>query len=45
MLLQSVSDDESNIVWGDAGVGNFFINRKALRRRGFSDVLYNWDCH
>jgi len=25
-------------------VGNFFINREALKRRDFSRVLYNWDC-
>ena len=32
------------ICWGDLGVGNFFINREALKRRDFSRVLYNWDC-
>ncbi|SFG68370.1 YwqG family protein [Prevotella sp. KH2C16] len=45
LLLQLVSDDEDNILWGDAGDGNFFINREALLRRDFSDVLYNWDCY
>lgn len=32
------------VCWGDCGVGNFFINREALKRRDFSRVLYNWDC-
>lgn len=32
------------ILWGDSGVGNFFINREALRRRDFSRVAYTWDC-
>ncbi|MCI9243504.1 MAG: DUF1963 domain-containing protein [Lawsonibacter sp.] len=32
------------VLWGDYGVGNFFINRDALKRRDFSKVLYNWDC-
>lgn len=32
------------VIWGDCGVGNFFINRKDLENRDFSKVLYNWDC-
>ncbi len=32
------------VLWGDCGVGNFFINREALRRRDFSNVGYSWDC-
>ena len=32
------------ILWGDCGVGNFFINAEDLKRRDFSKVLYNWDC-
>ena len=32
------------VLWGDCGVGNFFINREALKRRDFSRVAYNWDC-
>lgn len=33
------------IIWGDAGVGNFFINEQALKNKDFSKVLYNWDCY
>lgn len=32
------------VIWGDCGVGNFFITRKDLENRDFSKVLYNWDC-
>ena len=44
MLLQidSVGDD---ILWGDCGVGNFFITAEELNNKDFSKVLYNWDCH
>lgn len=37
-------DDEDYILWGDAGVANFFINQKDLEKRDFSKILYNWDC-
>lgn len=42
LLLQLDSDDQ--MMWGDSGVGNFFIRPEALRRGDFSDVLYTWDC-
>ncbi|MDE6775581.1 MAG: DUF1963 domain-containing protein [Ruminococcus sp.] len=32
------------VLWGDSGVGNFFINTEKLKNLDFSDVLYNWDC-
>ncbi len=32
------------IMWGDAGVCNFFINSDALSERDFSRVMYTWDC-
>ena len=31
------------IMWGDAGVGHFFIDREALKLLDFSDVVYYWD--
>lgn len=43
LLLQI--DTDGNIMWGDSGVGNFFINSKDLKEKNFSDVLYNWDCY
>lgn len=31
-------------MWGDMGVGNFFINMEDLKKCDFSRVLYTWDC-
>lgn len=45
LLLQIDSDDENGIMWGDCGVGNFFIRREDLKKLDFTNVLYNWDCH
>lgn len=42
LLLQI--DSEEEIMWGDCGVGNFFIKSSALKQKNFSDVLYTWDC-
>ncbi|MGM9948821.1 MAG: YwqG family protein [Lysinibacillus sp.] len=44
LLFQLDSDGDHDIMWGDMGVGNFFISKEDLRKRNFSDVLYNWDC-
>lgn len=43
------SDDDLDeydykVMWGDAGVGNFFIKPEKLKALDFSDILYNWDC-
>lgn len=37
-------DKEDVVMWGDSGIGNFFINSEKLKNCDFSDVLYNWDC-
>ena len=48
LLLQIDTDSNENetisILWGDAGIGNFFIKRSTLKKLDFSDVIYNWDC-
>ncbi|BDR58050.1 YwqG family protein [Xylocopilactobacillus apicola] len=44
LLFQLVSDDD-NVMWGDSGVANFFINQEKLQNLDFSDVMYNWDCY
>lgn len=47
LLLQLDSDGDNDsyfLLWGDVGVGNFFITKKALEEKDFSKVLYNWDC-
>ena len=43
LLLQI--DTEGEIMWGDSGVCNFFINKGDLEKKDFSKVLYNWDCY
>lgn len=44
-LDSDMADDRHDLVlWGDCGVGNFFINGEDLLRRDFSRILYNWDC-
>lgn len=32
------------VLWGDCGVGNFFISHEDLKKRDFSKVGYSWDC-
>jgi uncharacterized protein YwqG len=44
LLLQIDSDGNSDIMWGDSGVGNFFIRESDLKKCDFSEVMYNWDC-
>ncbi|MDE5619235.1 MAG: DUF1963 domain-containing protein [Ruminococcus sp.] len=47
LLFQLDTDyigEEDIVMWGDSGVGNFFINSEKLKNCDFSDVLYNWDC-
>lgn len=43
ILLFQLDTDEG-VMWGDSGVGNFFIHPDDLARRDFSRVSYNWDC-
>lgn len=35
---------EDEIMWGDCGIGNFFISAENLAKCDFSRVLYTWDC-
>lgn len=47
LLLQLDSEfgnGDEKIMWGDAGICGFFINRQRLRDLDFDDVIYNWDC-
>ncbi|MEK4027830.1 MULTISPECIES: YwqG family protein [Bacillaceae] len=45
LLLQVDTDTDLDIMWGDSGVGNFFITKEDLRNLNFTNVLYNWDCY
>jgi len=44
LLLQLDCEDECDLMFGDAGVANFFINEEDLKKLDFTKVLYNWDC-
>lgn len=44
-LLLQIDSGDYDIMWGDYGVANFFINSKDLKNKDFSKVLYNWDCY
>ena len=46
LLFQIDSGGEGNneIMWGDSGVANFFINLEDLKVCDFSKVIYTWDC-
>jgi uncharacterized protein YwqG len=43
-LLLFQIDSDQDIMWGDVGVANFFIDRNDLLKKDFSKVFYNWDC-
>jgi uncharacterized protein YwqG len=42
LLLQIDTDEE--IMFGDSGVGNLFINPKSLKEKDFNKAWFNWDC-
>lgn len=47
LLFQLDTDNDERgdrVMWGDSGIGNFFISTEKLKNLDFSDVLYNWDC-
>lgn len=43
-LLFQLDSDSDKVLWGDWGIGNFFISSEKLKKCDFSDVFYNWDC-
>ncbi len=45
LLFQLDSDPKIRCMWGDMGVGNFFIKNEDLTKRDFSKVMYHWDCY
>ena len=44
LLLQLDMDEECGIMFGDAGIANFFIKKEDLINRDFTKVYYTWDC-
>ena len=47
LLLQidSVGIGDDEIMWGDSGICNFFIQEEDLLKLDFDRVMYNWDCY
>ena len=43
-LLLQIDSEGEYVLWGDAGIGNFFITKKSLLEKDFTNILYNWDC-
>jgi len=44
LLLQIDTDSNIDLIWGDNGVGHFFMTQTDLDNLDFSRVLYHWDC-
>lgn len=49
LLFQLDSSDHTRgrknyVLWGDCGIGNFFISPKDLAAANFDNVLFSWDC-
>ena len=44
LLFQLDSYPYDRVMWGDSGVGNFFIPHDKLMAWDFSDILFTWDC-
>jgi len=42
-LLLQIDSEGKYVKWGGVGIGNFFIPKKSLLKKDFSNVLYNWD--
>jgi len=38
------SGQDWEIMWGDAGIGNFFISPEDLKAKKFENAWYTWDC-
>lgn len=45
ILLFQMDSDCQDIMWGDSGVGGFFISEESLKNLDFDKVVYNWDCY
>ena len=44
LLFQLDSDNDIDSMWGDMGIGNFFILPEDLKTLRFDRVLFHWDC-
>ncbi len=44
LQLDIESDGNSELMFGDSGIANFFIKEEDLKNLDFSKVMYTWDC-
>lgn len=44
ILLLQIDSDNQDIMWGDCGVGAFFISEESLKNLDFDKAFFNWDC-
>ena len=44
LMFQLDSEFGGSVMWGDLGVGSFFIKRKDLKAGNMDDVYFSWDC-
>jgi len=42
--VKNENNDYVNLMWGDAGIGRFYISDADLMNLNFSNVTYDWDC-
>lgn len=43
-LLFQIDSERAKIMWGDMGVGLFFIKEEDLLKRDFTKVMFHYDC-
>lgn len=44
MVCNPETGETAEILWGDFGIGNWFIAPCDLKYKDFSKVMFNWDC-
>lgn len=44
LILLFQIDTDDNLMWGDAGIANWFITKEDLLARNFDNVVFSWDC-
>ncbi|MEZ4960120.1 MAG: DUF1963 domain-containing protein [Saprospiraceae bacterium] len=45
LLFQLDTDKAIHCMWGDMGVGHFFIQKEDLLSLDFSKTMFHWDCY
>ncbi|WP_026492222.1 YwqG family protein [Butyrivibrio sp. XPD2002] len=45
ILLFQMDSEGQDIMWGDSGVGGFFIDEENLKNQNFDKAFFTWDCY